>query len=294
MEYQFEGADTLHTPGTLSPFPVLGYIFTNQHRDSELLMTNIDFGRHSDDYANYRPGPPASFYQRLDAIAAIRGSRSLDIATGPGTIAFELADRGSSVMGIDTSEQQIATAKRVAKERDLGDRAQFAIASAENTGLVSGLFDVATAGQCWHWFDSDVAIAETLRVLRPGGVLAIVYHTYLAEYSPVARDTEELVLKFNPSWNMAGWTGIFSERIDEVIRGGFRLEEQFCYHHDEEFSHTRWRGRMRTCSGVGSGNLSPTEVVQFDNALMDLLRSKYPDPMMVEYRVWSVVVRKPA
>jgi SAM-dependent methyltransferase len=256
-------------------------------------MSNIDFGRHSEDYAAYRPGPPASFYERLDAIAPLSGSQALDIATGPGTIAFELGARGGSVVGIDTSAQQIATAKRVAKERNLEERVQFAIASAECSGLAAGSFDLATAGQCWHWFDSEAAMAESLRVLRPGGVLAIVYHTYLAEHSPVARDTEELVLEFNPSWTMAGWTGIFSERIDELIRGGFRLVEQFCYHHDEEFSHARWRGRMRTCSGVGSGNLSPSEVLRFDETLSDLLRSKYPEPMVVEYRVWCVVVRKP-
>jgi hypothetical protein len=93
---------------------------------------------------------------------------------------------------------------------------------------------------------------------------------------------------------MAGWSGIFSDRIDELIRGGFEMVEQFCYHHDEEFSHVRWRGRMRTCSGVGSGNLSPAEVRSFDDALTEMLRENYPDPMVVEYRVWSVVVRKPS
>jgi len=256
-------------------------------------MNNIDFGRHSDDYATYRPGPPPSLYDRLETFAPIDGSRALDIATGPGTIALELAARGSSVVGFDTSPQQISTATRVARERGLDGKTQFAIGRAEDTGLAAGSFDLATAGQCWHWFDSPAAIAETLRVLRPGGVLAIIYNTYLAEHSPVARDTEELVLKFNPRWEQSGWTGIFPERIDEVIREGFRLVEEFCYHHDEEFSHARWRGRMRTCSGVGSGNLSPSEVLEFDAALSDLLRSNYPDPLVVEHRVWCVVARKP-
>jgi SAM-dependent methyltransferase len=256
-------------------------------------VNSYDFGRYSDDYATYRPGPPASFYERLDAIAHIRGARAVDLATGPGTIALELGARGSSVVGVDTSAPQIATALRVARERNLGDAVRFAVARAESTGLAAGSFDLATAGQCWHWFDSGAAIAETLRVLRPGGALAIVYYTYLPEHSPVARDTEELVLQFNPSWTMAGWTGIFSERIDELMRGGFKLVEQFCYHNDEEFSHARWRGRMRTCSGVGSGTLSPSEVRRFDAALSGLLRAKYPDPMVVVHRVWSVIARKP-
>jgi len=254
-------------------------------------MTRIDFGRHSDDYAAYRPGFPASFYQRLDAIVRLRGSRVLDLATGPGTMALELGARGSSVVGIDVSEQQIATARRVAKERNLEDAVGFRVATAEDTGLEEGSFDLVTAGQCWHWFDRDAAMREARRVLRPGGVLAIAHYSYLAEHSSVARDTEALVLELNPSWTMAGASGVFPERIDEVIHGGFRLVEEFCYDHGEDFSHARWRGRMRTCNGVGSGGLSPSEVKRFDEALRRLLRDKYPDPMVVEHRVWCVVAR---
>ena len=186
-------------------------------------MSNIDFGRHSEDYAAYRPGLPASFYQRIDAITRIRESRSLDLATGPGTIALELGTLGSSVVGIDISGEQIATAKRVSKARNLEDQVDFRIASAENTGLDASSFDLVTAGQCWHWFDSGAAMVEIQRVLRPGGVLAIAHYSYLAEHTPVARETEDLILEFNPSWTMAGSTGIFPERSDEVIRGGFRL-----------------------------------------------------------------------
>jgi len=257
-------------------------------------MGKIDFGRHSEDYAAWRPGFPPSFYQRIDAITRIRGSESLDLATGPGTIALELGARGSSVVGIDTSPEQIATAKRVSKERHLEDRVHFRIARAENTGLDANSFDLVTAGHCWHWFDSGAAMAEIQRVLRPGGVLAIARYSYLPEHSPLARETEDLILEFNPLWTMAGSTGLFPERIDEVIHGGFKLVEAFCYHQDEEFSHARWRGRMRTCNGVGSGGLPPAEVVRFDEALSRLLSREYPDPMLIEHRVWCVVARKPS
>jgi len=256
-------------------------------------MSNVDFGRHSEDYAEYRPGFPASFYQRIDAIAPIGGSRSLDLATGPGTIAIELAERGSSVVGIDISAEQIAAAKHVSSERNLEERARFIVAGAENTGLDANSFDLVTAGQCWHWFDSGTAMAEVQRVLRPRGVLVIAHYSYLAAQSQVARETEDLILKFNPSWSMAGWVGIFPELIDEVIHGGFRLVEQFCYQHAEEFSHARWRGRIRTCNGVGSGGLPPSEVLRFDDELSNLLRNKYPEPMMVEHRVWCVVAKTP-
>jgi ubiquinone/menaquinone biosynthesis C-methylase UbiE len=97
-------------------------------------MSTTDFGRHSEDYAAYRPGLPASFYQRIDATTPIGESRSLDLATGPGPSALELAELGSSVVGIDISAEQIATAKRLSRERNLEGKVRFTIASAEDTG----------------------------------------------------------------------------------------------------------------------------------------------------------------
>ena len=257
-------------------------------------MSRIDFGRHTEDYASYRPGPPASFYARLAGRVEIAGSRALDLGTGPGTLALELAARGGDVVGIDTSGAQIETAKRLAAERGLDGRTAFRVGRAERTGLEADAFDLATAGQSWHWFDSAATLDELRRVLRPGGVLAIVSYSYLARHSPVAADTEALILEHNPSWSMAGSTGVFPAQIDEVVAGGLELVEAFCYDHDEAFSHERWRGRMRTCNGVGSGGLPPAAVDRFDAALARLLRDRYPDPLAVRHRVWCVVAAKPA
>ena len=40
--------------------------------------------------------------------------------------------------------------------------------------------------------------------------------------------------------------------------------------------------------------LLPGEVRRFDDALRRLLENNYPDPMLVEHRVWCVVARKPS
>jgi len=255
-------------------------------------MTWIDFGRHSDDYAAYRRGLPESVYRRLDAIVPLRGTRILDLATGPGTIALELGARGAEVVGIDISEGQIETGRRVATERGLDRAIEFRVGRAEETGLDAESFDLVTANQAWHWFDRDAVMAEVQRLLRPGGMLAITHYPYLATENAVARDTEALILEFNPEWPMAGSRGVYPDEIDDVIRGGFRLVEAFCYDEDEWFTHVEWRGRIRTCNGVGSGGISPEGVVRFDEKLAKLLSEKYPDPVVVEHRVWCVVARK--
>ena len=257
-------------------------------------MSPVDFGRHSDDYATHRPGPPDSFYDRLDRLAAIRGARALDLGTGPGTVALELARREADVVGVDVSGEQVAAARRVARGRGLEANTRFEVGRAEATGLDDASFDLVTACQCWHWFDGDAALAEVRRVLRPGGLLAMVAYSYLAEHSRLAAETEELILEFNPGWTMAGWTGVFPEWLDQVKHGGLELVEAFGYDHPRLFSHDRWRGRVRTCNGVGSGALSPDEVQRFDDALAELLARDYPDPVVVPHRVWCVTARKPA
>ncbi len=268
----------------------------NPTMDKKRPSDTVDFGRHAQDYATHRPGPPASFYERLDTFIPLQGSRALDLATGPGTLALELAVRGSKVVGIDKSAEQVAAAEQAAVHLPQGRQlaAHFRVATAEATGLDPASFDLATAGQSWHWFDSEATLAELQRLLRPGGILTIVHHSYLAEHSPVAGDTEALILEYNPTWTMAGSTGVFAGQIDEVIRGGFKLVEAFCYEYDQSFTHAAWRGRMRTCNGVGSGSLTPAEVEDFDGALGRLLRERYPDPLVVPHRIWSVVAQKPA
>jgi hypothetical protein len=121
----------------------------------------------------------------------------------------------------------------------------------------------------------------------------VAHYSYLAEHSEVAGETERLILEFNPSWTMAGAAGVYPEQIDDLIRGGFELLEQFCYQENERFTHEAWRGRVRTCNGVGSGGLAPPDVERFDEALARMLSHRFPEPLLIEHRVWCVIGRKP-
>src|SRR5688572_20584544 len=97
------------------------------------LLPPIDFGRYSRDYATERPGPPPAFYDRLEALRPLRGARALDLGTGPGVVALELAARGARVVGLDISENQIRAARECAETRGLASTCRFEIGPAEDT-----------------------------------------------------------------------------------------------------------------------------------------------------------------
>jgi ubiquinone/menaquinone biosynthesis C-methylase UbiE len=253
---------------------------------------SIDFGLRSRDYAEQRPGFPDSFYARLERFRPLTGARVLDVGTGPGIVAIPLAERGAHVIGTDISENQIKAATELAEARGLSDHCSFELAPAEQSRFANGSFDLITAGQCWHWFDHARALAECTRLLAPGGLLVIAHYCYLPQHSELVRETEALVLELNPAWKLGGFNGLFPWLTDSVVTDAMKLCEQFVYDEDRVMTHESWRGRMRTCNGVGSGGMDEATVQRFDRELAELLAAKYPEPVRVPHRVHAVIAQK--
>jgi SAM-dependent methyltransferase len=127
----------------------------------------LSFGPRADLYERYRPGYPP------DAIAWLLGEsalRVLDVGAGTGKLTRTLLAAGHEV---------------VAVEPDPGMRAAFAAAlpgvailegAAEELPVADGSFDACVAGQAFHWFDQARALPEIARVLRPGGLLGVIFN----------------------------------------------------------------------------------------------------------------------
>jgi len=243
---------------------------------------SIDWGRTSRDYALYRPGPPDTFYRRLAALeVGLAGQRILDLGTGTGVLARRFAAQGAHVAGLDLAPEQIEAARALA-ERDELD-VDFRVGSAEELPFDDAAFDVVTANQCWLYFDLGRTIPEVQRVLGPGGVLVTSHFSFLPRLDPVARASEQLVLRYNPAWSASDWSGRIPARPG-WSRADFIVRAMFFYDEPIPFTRESWRGRMRALRGVGA-SLDAERVHAFDAEHERLLEGMVSEHFAVLHRI---------
>jgi len=97
----------------------------------------------------------------------------LDAGCGTGFLSLELASRGHRVTGVDFAPAMLAEARRTASEQRAAIR--FEEADAEQLPFASGSFDLVVSRHVlWTLPHPEEAIDEWIRVLRPGGRLAVI------------------------------------------------------------------------------------------------------------------------
>jgi ubiquinone/menaquinone biosynthesis C-methylase UbiE len=173
------------------------------------------FSRSADSYERGRPEYPdaavACVVARLPA-----GARVLDLAAGTGKLTRPLLAAGLSVVAVEPVAEMRAALPAAATPMD---------GTAEAIPLGDAAVDAVTVGQAFHWFDGDGALAEIHRVLKPGGLLALLWNRRL-EDDPVNRAFDELVDPYRhatPTHRWDSWRGAF----ERTSRFGPLEEHQF-------------------------------------------------------------------
>lgn len=98
---------------------------------------------------------------------------ALDIGCGTGFLSLEMAGRGHRVTGVDFAPAMLAEARR--KAAAAGAAIRFEQTDAEQLPFAVGSFGLAVCRHVlWTLPHPEAAIDEWIRVLRPGGRLAVI------------------------------------------------------------------------------------------------------------------------
>jgi len=121
----------------------------------------------AEEYEATRPSYPDEL---LDLLPVASGATVLDLGAGTGKLTRVLARRYARVIAVEPLDGMRAILERVVRD------VEALPGSAEQIPLDDASVDAVFAAQAFHWFDHARAIPEIARVLRPGGVLAIVWN----------------------------------------------------------------------------------------------------------------------
>jgi ubiquinone/menaquinone biosynthesis C-methylase UbiE len=134
-------------------------------------MTAIAFDRIASSYDTVRGHPPAVAAQIGQAIAGVAGAGAhiLELGVGTGRIALPVAAAGPRVTGIDIAAEMLRVADGAGEG---GGALRLVRGDVVSLPFADAVFDAALAVHVLHLVkDWRAALADAVRVLRPGGVL---------------------------------------------------------------------------------------------------------------------------
>ena len=126
----------------------------------------LKFGTAAVEYERGRPSYPreAAEWMLGDARTVV------DLGAGTGKFTRTLVELGLDVTAVEPDKGMLSVL------REQSPSVHALIGSAESIPLPDSSVDALTVAQAWHWFDLDIAVPEVARVLRPGGVLGLIWN----------------------------------------------------------------------------------------------------------------------
>jgi ubiquinone/menaquinone biosynthesis C-methylase UbiE len=195
-------------------------------------LSQQSFGATARDYITSKPhAQGASLARMVELTKPQTHWRALDVATGAGHAAYAFAPHVERLWATDITEEMLAIVREQTQKRGLAN-IRVAHAKAEALPFEDESFDLATCRIAPHHFDSIAAfLAEAFRVLKAGGILALVDNVVPAG---TVGDFVNAFERFRDPSHLRAWT--MEEWRAAISTAGFTLVQDEEISKDMEFS----------------------------------------------------------
>ncbi|MFE1314524.1 class I SAM-dependent methyltransferase [Streptomyces sp. NPDC058755] len=139
-------------------------------------------------YAANRPSYPPALFDTVEELSGrpLSGARVVDVGAGTGIATVLLDARGADVLAVEPGAGMAAEFRRALPHIPIvrGNGNALPVADARA--------DFLTYAQAWHWTDTAHSVPEALRVLRPGGALALWWNTDALDVEWIAEAADRI------------------------------------------------------------------------------------------------------
>ncbi|MGC3995032.1 MAG: class I SAM-dependent methyltransferase [Propionicimonas sp.] len=200
-------------------------------------------------YDRARPEYPADLLARV--IAALPGTEVLDVGSGTGILARQLAAAGCLVRGVEPDARMAAFARDSGVDVD--------VARFEDWNPEGRSFDGVLAGTAWHWIDPGAGATKAADVLRPGGLLAPLWNVATPDAAVAAAFADAFadVVPDAPfdlrgrAGGAASYQPVLDRAADGIrAEGRFTDPEQWSADWEVDYSRDEWLDQLRTSGAM--------------------------------------------
>jgi len=199
----------------------------------------------AEQYSRYRPSYPLEALRALRVDVGVPGGEVADVGSGTGIFSQLLLDAGFGVFAVEPN----ADMRRVA-EAQLGVREGFVSVdgTAEATTLADASVDVVACAQAFHWFAIERVVPEFRRILRPGGVVCLIWNNQRFGTDVFHREYEEILSAGCPDYTGFDLTSISytSNKLQQLF-GAHRVT-QYPFDNRQDLTLDGFQGRISSVS----------------------------------------------
>ena len=217
----------------LSDFELLG----DDIKHTEKLYER--FLGYADTYDEGRPKLPSKAIELLKIYLDNNIDTIVDIGCGTGLSTEICTLFANKVIGIEPSIDMLNKAKT--KEND---KMKFVQGYGDKTGLADEYADIVICSQAFHWMNPESTIKEVYRLLKKGGIFAVID----ADYPPVInKELEQLYAYLHKRISSLErcenkWVNNKTEHLNNIRKSGlFEYSREICFSHIEEYDQERFK-----------------------------------------------------